>query len=269
MTTHTPTNHLAGRSLLAVFAHPDDESLASGGLLACCAHLGATVTLLCATRGEHGQGEGDLGTIRAHELRAAARVLGIDAPVILGYEDGMLPWADRARLQSDIGTTIRRRRPEVVVTFDEDGLYGHPDHVAMYEDVTAAVAALGSTAPALYYVTMPAGAMRAVVAHAVARVTTSPANGPSHAILGIDDADAFGAVAPPPSLILDVGPYAVRKLAALECHASQMHGCALLTVSDRDAARFLGTEHYRRADVGSHGDAFIEHLTTLHTPIDA
>lgn len=268
MTTHSPPIDLTGRSLLAVFAHPDDESLASGGLLACCAHLGATVTLLCATRGEHGQGEGDLGTIRADELRAAAHVLGIDAPVILGYEDGMLPWADRARLQSDIVKTIIRRRPEVVVTFDEDGLYGHPDHIAIHEDVTAAVASLNGATPALYYVTMPAGRMRAVVEHAAMAVPSS-AGRPLQAILGIDDPDAFGAIAPPPSLILDVGPYTARKLAALECHASQMHGCALLAVSDRDAARFLGTEHYRRADVGSRNDAFIEHLTTRHTPIDA
>lgn len=269
MTTRTPPGDLRGHSLLAVFAHPDDESLAAGGLLACCADLGATVALVCATRGERGQGHGDLGAIRAGELRSASRVLAIDTPEFLAYEDGMLPWADRAMLRRDIVDAMRRHRPEVVVTFDEDGLYGHPDHIAIHEVVTAAVAELAGVAPALYYVTMPAGRMRAVVDHAAITLAPTDTGRPTAAILGINDPDAFGAMAAAPSLVLDVGPWAARKLAALECHASQMRGCALSAVSARDAACFLGTEHYRRAKVGSHGDAFIEHLTATSSPIDA
>ena len=82
----------------------------------------------------------------------------------------MLPWLDAARLEADIEAAIRRRRPEAVITFDEDGLYGHPDHVAVHERTTAVVEALDDPAPALYYVTMPPGAMRAVVDHATRRV---------------------------------------------------------------------------------------------------
>ncbi len=269
MTSRTPPGDLHEHSLLAVFAHPDDESLAAGGLLACCADLGATVSLVCATRGEHGQGDGDLGAIRAGELRDASRVLGINSPELLAFEDGMLPWVDGAMLQRDIYDAMRRSRPEVVVTFDADGLYGHPDHVAIHERVTAAVAALGDAAPALYYVTMPPGCMRAVVDHAATNVAPTVAGRPTPAILGVGDPDAFGAMAAAPSLVLDVGPWAARKLAALECHASQMQDCALSTVSACDAARFLGTEHYRRAEVGSLGDAFIEHLTPTSSPLDA
>ena len=157
---------LRGRSLLAVFAHPDDESIACGGLLAWCAHLGADVALLCMTRGEHGRNAGSAGRTRSRELRAAARTLGIGALTLLDHEDGMLPWLSADTLRSAIARAIRARRPEVVVTFDADGLYWHPDHVAVHELTTAAIVALGAAAPALYYVTTPPGAMRRVAEHA-------------------------------------------------------------------------------------------------------
>src|SRR5688500_2419159 len=85
---------LRGRSLLAVFAHPDDESIACGGLLARCADLGAHVAVVCATAGEAGPGGGaeDLAKQRTDELRAAAAVLGISEIIMLGHADGMLPW---------------------------------------------------------------------------------------------------------------------------------------------------------------------------------
>src|SRR4029078_419124 len=154
-----PPDDLRGRSLLAVFAHPDDESLACGGLIARCADLGAQVSLLCVTHCEHGQGT-RLGEVRAQELREASRVLGIANLVLLHYQDGMLPWVDAEHLEADIHAAIRRFNPHVVVTFDEDGLYWHPDHIAVHERTTAAVAAMGANGPALYYVTMPRGCAR-------------------------------------------------------------------------------------------------------------
>ena len=78
----------------------------------------------------------------------------------------MLPWLDAARLQADIAAAIGRQRPDAVITFDEDGVYGHPDHVAVHERTTAVVAALGRAGPALYYAAMPRGAMRTVADHA-------------------------------------------------------------------------------------------------------
>lgn len=260
---------LTGRSLLAVFAHPDDESLACGGLLAWCAERGVRVTLVCATRGE-GRGAGD---VRARELEAAARVLGVADIVMLDYEDGMLPWVDAVRLEADIRDAIQSRRPDVVITFGEDGLYWHPDHIAVYERTTAASAALGQNAPALYYVTMPPGRMRAVAE------TTSATS-----ILGISDADAFGALAQEPTLVIETGAYALRKLAAIRCHASQLEpaeagphtplvgggfsrpGDALALLSDQDALRLLGTEHFRRASIGSTGDCFIEEFGHARSP---
>jgi LmbE family N-acetylglucosaminyl deacetylase len=174
--------------------------------------------------------------------------------VILDHEDGMLPWVDADALQSDIRDAILRRRPDVVITFGEDGLYWHPDHIALHTATTAVVAALGADAPALYYVTMPPGRMRAVLDCVAAQGA-----GPSPLrILGVADADAFGALAAAPTLVVEAGAFAVRKLAAIKCHRSQVEGDALDRLSEDDAVRLLGTEHYRRASIGARGEAFIE-----------
>ena len=81
-------------------------------------------------------------------------------------------------------------------------------------------------------------------------------------ILGVADADAFGSMAPAPTLVVDAGEYACRKLAALRCHRSQVEGSALDCVDERDAPRLLGTEHYRRAEVGALGSVFVEGFGT-------
>ena len=202
---------LEGRSLLAVFAHPDDESLAAGGLLAWCAARGARVSLLCLSRGEAGRGEGNLGDVRSRELRDAAATLGLSDVVLLHHPDGMLPWLDGGVLERDVRDAIAAARPEVVVTFGEDGLYWHPDHIAVYEATRGAVASLGGDGPALFYVTMPPGQMPAVLAAAAPRLTASARRD----LLGIEDAAAFGAAAQPPTLVLHTGAFAARKLAAL------------------------------------------------------
>ncbi len=266
-----PTGSAADRSpsLLAVFAHPDDESIASGGLLAWCAAVGVRVSLLCLTHGEHGRAGGaaagpetrPLRQVRADELRAAARALGIARVRLLDHEDGMLPWIPADRLDADILDEIRRTAPDVMVTFDADGLYWHPDHIAVHERTTAAVAALGGAAPALFHAAVPPGAMRAVVEHA-ARVSAARglARPFPRSILGVADADAFGAGAPPPTLVLRAHDHAARKLRALRCHRSQLDGGALRLVDEADAPRLLGTEHYRRSEVGAQGDTIVDRL---------
>ena len=265
-----PLGAAAGRppSLLAVFAHPDDESLASGGLLAWCAAVGVRVSLLCLTHGEHGQGHRAPGPetrplrqMRADELRAAARVLGVARVRLLDHEDGMLPWLDPDRLDADILEEILHTRPEVVITFDADGLYWHPDHIAVHERTTAVVAALGGDAPTLFHVTMPPGAMRAIVDHAVRNhAALGIAGPPARSILGVADADAFGAGAPPPTLVVHARDHAVQKLRALRCHRTQFDGCALRFVDAGDAPRLLGTEHYRRSEVGARGETIVDRL---------
>jgi len=251
--------NLSGRSLLAVFAHPDDESIACGGLLARCAELGARVSLICVTHGENRTGipDEDLSRVRAGELAAAARELGIAEVVLLDYPDGFLPWIDARELETRLASEIRRIAPDVVVTFGHDGLYWHPDHIAVHERTTAAVASLVETAPALFYVTMPQGLVRTMV-NEYLEPGGSEAPPP---VLGVGNPDAFGVHANAPTLVIDVGAAAVRKLAALKCHRTQLApGGAIGRLSEQDAPRLLGIEHFHRAPVGAPGEAFIERL---------
>lgn len=135
--------------LMCILAHPDDESLGTGGILAKYAAEGIETYLVTATRGERGWfGEEDdypgpaaLGHIREVELRAAAETLGLKGVTFLDYEDGELDQANPAGAIGKIVTHLRRVRPHVVVTFDPNGAYGHPDHIAICQFTTAAVVA--------------------------------------------------------------------------------------------------------------------------------
>ncbi len=226
---------------MAIFAHPDDESIAAGGLLAMSSAGGATVTLLVATRGEAGPGGACLADLRTREMEAATRVLGASELVWLDYEDGMLASMEAGRMEADLADAIRARQPAVVVTFDSDGLYWHPDHMVLHERVTAAVAGMVEPRPVVWCATMPGGMMRTVAEYAATRGRTRTS------ILGVDDPDAFGAAAPTPTITLDVSRYATRKLAALACHATQFNGSALAAITPADAPRLLGAEQYRHA----------------------
>ena len=254
---------LAGRTILAVFAHPDDESLACGGTLARAVDAGARVVLVCASRGERGSicdpslvPDGNLGRVRTTELRAAAGVLGIAEVIVLDHPDGDLRWADVAELHDEIVATIGRVRPDAVITFDEDGLYWHLDHVGVYERTLTAVESLGAGAPPLYLVTMPHGVMREVVEAA----HTKGGAPPDSSLWGIWP-DAFGHEAEPPSFVVDVRPWAGRKLAAIRCHQTQMgpHN-PFAWIDDDDAQRWLGIEQFRRAPIQAAGESVLERL---------
>ena len=132
---------------MCVLAHPDDESLGTGGTLAKYAAEGVETYLVTATRGERGRfGDGGerpsadvVGETREAELRAAAKELGIREVVLLGYPDGVLDTVDPAIAQAAIAVHLRRIRPHVVITFGPEGAYGHPDHIAISQMTTAAV----------------------------------------------------------------------------------------------------------------------------------
>ena len=145
--------------LMAVLAHPDDESLGMGGTLARCASDGIETTVVTATRGERGRykehrdGDGHpgperLGRLRESELRAAARVLGVHEVALLDYRDGELDRAEPREAVARIAAHVRRVRPQVVATFAHDGGYGHPDHIAISQLATAAVVAAADPAHA-------------------------------------------------------------------------------------------------------------------------
>lgn len=239
-------------TILGLFAHPDDESLACGGLLARCAAEGARVIAVSLTRGEAGPapaGAAALGVVRSGELARAAAILGLDDAVVCGHADGMLPWLAEGVLDDEIAALLTRYRPDAVVTFDLDGLYWHPDHIAVHAHVTSVVGALAGAAPALYYVTTPPGQMRAVSARA----------GGLAVVPGLDDADAFGSHAPAPTLAVDAGPWAAVKLAAIRAHASQFAASAFAHLNEDDAA-LIAVEHYRRAPVGATSPTLIDRL---------
>ncbi len=148
---------LAGRTILAVFAHPDDESLACGGTLARAAGAGARVVLICATRGERGSisdrslvPDGDLGRVRSSELGEAAAALGLAEVRILNHPDGDLRWADVPALHEEIVDAISHYHADAVITFGEDGLYWHLDHIGVHERTVTAVHSFGAAAPPLY-----------------------------------------------------------------------------------------------------------------------
>jgi LmbE family N-acetylglucosaminyl deacetylase len=142
--------------LLCVQAHPDDESLGTGGLLAKCAAEGVETYVITATRGEHGwwgtdedyPGPTALGQIREAELRAAAEVLRIRRVYFLDYIDGELDQAGPHTVVKQLVALIRLIQPQVVVTFGPDGAYGHPDHIAISQfTATAIVGAADSGYP--------------------------------------------------------------------------------------------------------------------------
>jgi LmbE family N-acetylglucosaminyl deacetylase len=139
--------------LLAVFPHPDDESLGLGGTLAKYSAEGVETYLVCATRGERGwngpedqnPGMGALGKIREGELMGAAEQLGLKEVSFLNYVDGDVDQADPNKIIADIAEQIRRIRPQVVVTFSLDGSYGHPDHIALAQFTSAAIVCAASS----------------------------------------------------------------------------------------------------------------------------
>jgi len=173
--------------LMAVLAHPDDESLGVGGTLAKYASEGVDVFLVTATRGDGGRfrghaqndrqhpGSSVLAELREAELGAAASVLGVREVSILDYRDQHLDRASPREAVTAIVGHIRRVQPDVVVTFGPDGAYGHPDHVAISQFTTAAIVAAADPAFAfdgnhvppthavskLYYIAWPESAWNA------------------------------------------------------------------------------------------------------------
>jgi LmbE family N-acetylglucosaminyl deacetylase len=132
---------------MCVLAHPDDESLGTGGILAKYSREGVDTFVVTATRGERGRfddkgtspGPAVVGQAREAELRAAARELGVREVSLLDYLDGELDHVDVTEASEKIAGHIRRVRPQVVVTFDPFGAYGHPDHVAISQLTAAAI----------------------------------------------------------------------------------------------------------------------------------
>jgi LmbE family N-acetylglucosaminyl deacetylase len=255
--------------LLCVLAHPDDESLGTGGALARYAAEGVETYLITATRGEHGwwgdaadyPGPIGLGQIREAELRAAAKVLNLRAVHFLDYIDGELDRAEPHVIVVKITALIRSIRPDVVVTFGPDGAYGHPDHIAISQFTAAAISCaadpgypIGNTRPhrvdKFYY-----------------RVWTQPEFDVYQAVFGeqimtIDGVDR----GPVPwqdwaiTTRIDTAAYWPEVWQAVACHRSQLPGYQRLQdLSPEQHQALWGSQGFYRVFSTVNGGRVIEH----------
>lgn len=249
-------------TLLAAFAHPDDESFGPGGTLALYAMRGYTVHLICATRGEAGapapgmEGITDLGSVREAELRCAAEALGIHGLHLLGYRDSGMPGSPdsahpeafvRAPFEEVVArlvALIHQIRPEVVLTFDPYGGYGHPDHIYMHRAMVEAFRRAADHRPLrLYYTTFPWGRLRPLLT-LLRLLGRDPRRFGRHRDIDLEEALRR---APPVTTRIDVRAVLDRKARAMACHRSQ-GGEALAARLPAWARRILwGVETFHRA----------------------
>ncbi len=260
--------------ILAVLAHPDDESFGMGGTLALYARRGVAVHLVCATRGEVGEAPAELlqryhsmAELREAELACAARQLGLAGVHFLGYRDSGMPGSpdnhhpnalaaqSLERVAAQVAHHIRALRPQVVLTFDPIGGYRHPDHIAIHRATVEAFHLAGDPShndglppyqpQKLYFHTMPRGFMRFTV-----RVMSLLGRDP-HRLGRNHDIDFAALLAEgdfPTHARISYRRVAARKEAAARCHASQLGGASLRQGLLRWVQRLLGgTDHFMRA----------------------
>jgi mycothiol S-conjugate amidase len=267
-----------GRTLLVVYAHPDDESFGNAGTIARYSAEGVAVHYACATRGEVGTvdpallvGYPDIAALRTAELECAARALGLTAVHYLGYRDSGMPGsadndhpqalvrAAPERVTGQIVALIRAMRPQVVVTFNPYGGYGHPDHIACHQATRQAFSVAGDPAQypehatvgltpwsprKLYYSTSGTAALR--VGLLLLRLARrDPRRFGTNA-----DVDLVRVVeeATPITTVIASGAYLAQKERAWQCHGSQLGGMGAMGRLPRPLRRrFLGNETFTRA----------------------
>jgi N-acetyl-1-D-myo-inositol-2-amino-2-deoxy-alpha-D-glucopyranoside deacetylase len=275
------------RRLLLVHAHPDDESIGTGATMAKYAAEGAEVTLVTCTLGELGEiippglaqlaadREDRLGQHRIGELAAACAALGVTGQRFLGgpgrwRDSGMMGspdnddprcfWrADVEMAARDLAAVIREVRPHVLVTYDDYGFYGHPDHIQAHRVAWRAFQLAAGPAPdgsgaapwpvSKFYAT---ATPRSAVAEAIAAMRADPdgADGGDGRVPGRFQVPAGPAGLPcvPDEKVttrIDASAYLAAKLAAMEAHATQIavHG-RFYALSNNVAQRASGVEYY-------------------------
>jgi LmbE family N-acetylglucosaminyl deacetylase len=222
-------------TLLAIFAHPDDEVFRCGGTLALLSRRGVRIQVLTATRGQAGScgdpplcSPQELGAVREAELRCACRALGILPPRLLDYQDGVLAEVNETEAVAQIMGVLRELRPQVLLTWPPHGLSGHPDHIVVSCWATRAferAAAEGIAGPlALYHLAVPRSIAQ--------RLGLGPLRAtPDEQI----------------AVTVDVGAAWEQKLAAIRCHRTQLGESPILAAPTEQQRLFLGTEHFQRA----------------------
>ncbi len=249
-------------TLMAVHAHPDDEALGTGGSLARYADEGVTTVLVTCTNGELGDSPGGIKpgepghdeatvvALRRKELETSCSVLGIRHLELLGYRDsGMEGWPQNHypgafwtvpvdEPAARLAALIRRYQPQVVVTYDEHGLYGHPDHVQAHR-ITMAAADLTGIPDKVYYTAVPRSSLAGMAD--VLR---------AHGIEPPDPVESDPDFGTPDELVttyVDCSATTDRKYDSLAAHASQSDNAFFLGMSREVFADLLGREAFVRA----------------------
>ena len=248
-------------TLVCVHAHPDDEAVFTSGISSHYSALGHRVVLVTCTNGALGlDDKGRPGSdpdhdadvtqsTRAGELARAARHAGFTRAITLGYEDsGMVGWPQNespsafTNVDVDVvATTLAALFDEVdakvVVTYDENGFYGHPDHI-MANVVTRAALGFATSPKRLYYPVAPKGVLETFVTGAKAKGVFLPAW-----ILDAGHTVSDDIV----STTMDVRSFAKRKRQAIATHASQVDNADLVTMNEELFTLLFGIEYYQRA----------------------
>src|SRR6202165_2307711 len=258
-------------TFMLVHAHPDDEAISTCDVMMKAKAHGHRVVLVTATRGEAGEiynmdeasSRPRLGEIRTEELKAAGEILGVDRIEFLGYRDsGMVDTPDnkdprsfhQARLDeaaAKLAVFIREERPDVVVTYAEDGIYGHPDHVKAYHVTNAALDLLereGWAPKKLYYTAIPRSMMEAFASQMPEEAQRQ--QNTNMRVAGTPDELV--------TTRIDVHDYVDQKRKAFAAHVSQNDPNSwFTTMADQIYQMVFGTEYYQLAR-GKPGSALPE-----------
>jgi LmbE family N-acetylglucosaminyl deacetylase len=234
--------------LMAVLAHPDDESLGIGGTLAKYSSEGIETHLVTATRGERGRfGENAekpppeiVGRTREAELRAAAAVLGVTDVQLLGYGDGELDRADAREAVAKIAAHIVRVRPQVVITFGPEGAYGHPDHIAISQFTTAAIVAAAEDHRVSKFYYLEWGPQKWVAYQSALKSLSFKLDGVERKVAPWPDWSL--------TTVIDTSVVASTVWKAVSCHQTQMSIYKNLEhLSDESHQAIWGTQEFYRA----------------------
>ena len=259
---------------MAVHAHPDDESVGTGGTLARYSAEGVRTVLVTCTDGSCGDGPGgvkpgDAGhdpevvaRMRTAELEESCRILGVSHLEQLGYRDsGMMGWAtndapgafwgmDVVKAAAPLVELMRRYRPQVVVTYDANGFYGHPDHIMAHRIAMVAVAASGIPAKLYYTAFARSGLERFAETLRAAGVEPPAVADREEGQYVSEDDDPGPEFGAPDGLIttrVDVGAHTPAKRKSLAAHASQADNIFFLQLDDSVFDQMFGTESFVRA----------------------